>query len=263
MSDIYGEGSSSAAGAGSSAPSGTVDTAKHEASEVKDTAVHEAGNVVETGKSEASAVAHEAVSQVKSLYSQTQRQLSDQAATQQERVASGLRSVGDELSSMASNSDNQGLGADLVREASNRVSSVASWIGDRDPAALLGEVKSYARRRPGMFIGIAALAGLAVGRLVRALGENAKDEHSASGGTGSTAQTPAVATPPPLPTTSPATGTGTGTTVPATAGAAGATYGAADPLAAPGATPVYDQSRAAWAETNPAEGVRDDRSDSV
>lgn len=261
MSDIYGEGSSSASGVGSSSPSGTVDAAKHEASEIKDTAVHEAGNVVETGKSEVSTVAHEAVSQVKDLYSQTQRQLSDQAATQQERVASGLRSVGDELSSMADNSDNQGLGADLVRQVSSRVSGAASWIGDRDPAALLSEVKSYARRKPGVFIGVAALAGLAVGRLVRALGENAKDEHAASAGTATGVQTPAV---PPLPSTTLGVGTATpGTAAPVTTGVVGGSYGAADPLATPGSTPVYDQSRAAWEETNPAGGTRDDRSDTV
>jgi hypothetical protein len=257
MSDIYGEGSSSASGVGSSAPSGTVDTAKHEASEIKDTAVHEAGNVVEAGKSEVSTVAHEAVSQVKHLYSQTQRQLSEQAASQQERVASGLRSVGDELSSMADNSDNQGIGADLVRQASSRVAGVASWIGDRDPAALLDEVKSYARRKPGVFIGVAALAGLAIGRLARALGENAKDEHAASAASATGVQTPVVPAAPPLPSTT----LGVGTTAPGTA--TGATYGAADPLATAGSTPVYDQSRAAWEETNPVGGARDDRSDSV
>jgi hypothetical protein len=219
---------------------------------------------VETGKAEASTVAHEAVSQVKDLYSQTQRQLSEQAASQQQRVASGLRSVGDELSSMADNSDNQGLGADLVRQASSRVAGVASWIGDRDPAALLDEVKSYARRKPGVFIGVAALAGLAIGRLARALGENAKDEHTASTGSATGVQTPVVPAAPPLPSTTIATGTTTpGTTVPGTADAAGGTYGAADPLATPGATPVYDQSRAAWEETNPVGGARDDRSDSV
>ncbi|MDF2491766.1 MAG: hypothetical protein K0Q58_344 [Microbacterium sp.] len=262
MSDIYGEGSSSASGVGSSAPSGTVDTAKHEASEIKDTAVQEAGNVVETGKSEVSTVAHEAVSQVKDLYSQTQRQLSDQAATQKDRVASGLRSVGDELTSLADGAENPGIGADLVRQASTRVSSVASWIGDRDPATLLDEVKSYARRKPGVFIGVAALAGLAIGRLVRALGENAKDEHTSTGTTGAAA--PVAPPVPPLPTTTLGAGTTTpGTAVPVTAEATGTGYGAADPLATPGSTPVYDQSRAAWEESNPVGGARDDRSDTV
>ncbi|MBZ4486952.1 hypothetical protein LQ938_03480 [Microbacterium sp. cx-55] len=231
MSNIYGEGLSAAPTAQSSTPSGTVDTAKHEASELTDTAVHEAGNVVETSKSEVSTVAHEAVTQVKDLYSQTQRQLADQAATQQERIASGLHTVGDELSSLADGAESPGIGADLVRQASDRVSNVATWIGDRDPAALLEEVKSYARRKPGMFIGIAAVTGLVVGRLVRALGENAKDEHAAASETASAAPAPAPA---------------------------------AAPAPAPlDATPVYDQSRAAWAESTPTGGPRDDRSDTL
>jgi hypothetical protein len=246
MSNIYDEGSSSAPGAASSNSSGTVDTAKQEASAVKDTAAHEAGQVVETGKSEVSAVAHEAASQVKSLYSQTQRQLSDQAATQQERVAQGLRAVGDELSTLADGSENPGIATDLVRQASTRVSGVASWIGDRDPAALLSEVKSYARRKPGVFIGVAALAGLAVGRLVRALGENAKDEKEASAATSTGFQAPVAPPVPPLPATT------------VTPGAADATYaGSTDPFVeTAGSTPVYDQSRAAWEETNPGEGQR-------
>lgn len=150
--------------------SGTTD-----ATDVKDTAVAGAGNVVDTAKQEASSVASEAKSQAKTLYHQGKRELRDQAEKQQQRAADGLRSTGDELRSMASNSQNPGLATDLVREASHRVSGVADWLSARNPESLLQEVKQYARRRPGMFIGIAVVAGIAAGRLVRALAEENAD----------------------------------------------------------------------------------------
>lgn len=159
--------------------SGKADAAKHEASELKDTAATQAKNVVGTAKEEAKSVAGEAKYQVKDLYAQGKRQLSDQAGAQTQKVAVGLRSVGDELDSMAANSENGGVGADLVRNVSQRVGSAASWLDGRDPASILDEVKNYARRKPGIFIGGALIVGIVAGRLTRALAANAKDDASA------------------------------------------------------------------------------------
>jgi hypothetical protein len=154
------------------------DTAKAEAGHVAETAKAQAGHVADTAKSEVKNVAGEAKYQAKQLYAQTKNQLRDQAGTQQQRAAAGLRSMGDELRSLANGEAPQssGLATDLVRQASTRVSSAASWIGDRDPEQLLYEVKSFARRRPAVFIGLAAVAGIIAGRLTRALTENAADE---------------------------------------------------------------------------------------
>ncbi|HWI31029.1 MAG TPA: hypothetical protein VNT50_06040 [Microbacterium sp.] len=177
MSESYGSGSPTSTDA--STPSGsTVDAAKNEAREVKDTASAEAGHVVETAKSEAGAVAAEAKTQVKRLYAQTTSELRDQAATQQQRAAAGLASMGDELRALAAGEkpESSGIASDLVREASTRVSDLSSWLGDRDPGSLLQEVKSYARRRPGTFIALAAVAGIVAGRLARALTEHNADE---------------------------------------------------------------------------------------
>lgn len=207
MSESYPGGAAGTSGADSQKPSGTVETAKQELGDVKDTVTQEAGSVMDTAKSEATAVAHEAKSQVKDLYAQSRSELKEQASIQQDRVAEGLRSVGDELRSMVDNSESGGVGADLVRQTSTKVSSVAEWLGDRDPGSLLNEVKSYARRKPGVFIAVAALAGLAAGRLTRALSENAADEHSsgpsASAGSGAARRataSPTVPAAPPAPT---------------------------------------------------------------
>lgn len=226
--------------------SGTAETMKTEAGEVAGSAKQEAGHVVETAKEEAASVAREAKSQVKDLYAQTTSELKDQAATQQQRVAEGLRSVGQQLGAMANGAETPGVASDLVSQVSTRLDSVATWIGDRDPGALLSEVKSFARRRPGAFIGIAALAGLAVGRLSRALAEQAADEKQAqsvpTGPTyGSTVPPVGGTAAPPVPPLPGETGT---------AGTIGATTG----------TPVYDQVRAGDTAA-PAGGSADVRSD--
>ncbi|MBP3977258.1 hypothetical protein [Microbacterium sp. BLY] len=212
MSQSNAEG---AAGSGTTESPGTVRTAANEAAGVAGTAKDEAAGVVETAKSEVGAVAHEAKDQVRDLYHQTKSELTEQAAVQQRRVADGLRSVGGELGSMAEHSEG-GVAADLVRQASTRIQGIAGWIGDRDPGSLLTEVKSYARAKPGTFIAVAAVAGLVVGRLTRALSEGAAE--SASSGSGAT--TPAV---PPRPEVPVATTPGA---VPGSAGAAGVVGGA-------------------------------------
>jgi|GEM_PF-1383757 len=188
---------------GTGSTSGTTETAKQEASEVAGTAKAEAGHVLDTAKQEASTVAREAKTQAKQVYAQTKRELSDQAATQQQRVADGLRSIGDELQSLARNSENGGVATDLVRQASTKLTDVSSWLSERDPGSLLDEVKTFARRKPGLFIGGALVAGVLAGRLARALGESAADERSATAGTSGTV-------PPPAPVTGTGVGASTG-----------------------------------------------------
>lgn len=162
---------------------------KQEAGHVAGTAADAGKDVAATAAEQARNVAGEAKSQAKDLYRQTQRELREQAAQQQERVANGLRSVGDELEQMASASDQGGVASDLVRQAAQRTHSVATWLGQRDPGSLVEEVKSYARRNPGTFIAAAAIAGALAGRLTRALasGGDEGDGGTATSSTGGSA----------------------------------------------------------------------------
>lgn len=161
-------------------PSGKVDAAKHEAADLKDTASTQAQDVLGTAKDGAASVIGEAKTQAKDLYAQTQRELTEQANTQQQRLAGGLRSVSDELGSMASNSTGGGIAGDLVQQVSGRLSAFSTWLGDRDPSSVLTEVKGYARRKPGTFILAAAIVGVVAGRLTRALAANVSDDKGAS-----------------------------------------------------------------------------------
>ncbi|QLD12123.1 hypothetical protein [Microbacterium oleivorans] len=242
--------------------SDTTGKAKQEATGVKDAAQAEAGHVVETAKHEAAGVVGEAKSQAKQVYSQTKQELTDQAAAQQQRVAEGLRSIGEELNSLAHGSENPGVATDLVRQASTRVSGASDWLAQRDPGSLVHEVKTFARRRPGVFIAGALIAGVVAGRLTRALTESAKEEHDAT-------------------TDSDARPTGVGTPVPAGGVPAAPSAPSPAPVGAPldqpigspatpavttsdvaaESTPLYDSSRGLSRDEPYTEGIGDTRDD--
>lgn len=190
MSDIYDQVSTShpvlddgpeqTPDTSSSTVSDKAGVAKEQADQLKDTVAESGAQVAGTAKDEAGKVLGEAKTQAKDLFTQTQGELKDQAATQQKRVAAGLRSVSDELGSMADNSEGGVVAADLVQQAASRAGSIATWLEDRDPGSLLSEVRAYASRKPGTFIGIAAVAGLVAGRLTKGLISNASDEKAAA-----------------------------------------------------------------------------------
>jgi len=180
-------GSSSA----DSSHSGAVDSAKETAGHAKDQAAsvagdakQAAGDVLATGKDEAANVVDEAKTQVKDLLDQSRTQLTEQAHAQKENAAKGARAFSDDLTALANGEGGDDNAASkLVSQAAERVQGVASWLENRDPSELLDDVRSFARRRPGAFILIAAATGLVAGRLVRALTAEAKDEKAATADT--------------------------------------------------------------------------------
>jgi len=158
----------------------TADVAKGQAGAVAGSASDAGRHVAGVAGEQAGQVASEASQQVRDLVHQTRGELTEQAATQQKRVAGGLRSLGEELHSMAQNSEQQGPATDLVKQAAERTSTVASWLEDREPGNVVEEVTRFARQRPGAFLAIAAGAGLLVGRLGRGL-KAANGDSSESG----------------------------------------------------------------------------------
>lgn len=162
---------------------GKVGAAKDEAGAVASDAKDAAGHVAGVTKDQAKQVASEAKDQAKELFTQTTSQLKEQAGVQQKRVAEGLRAASDQLGSMADGSES-GLASQVVRNLGDRAGSVAGWLDDREPGELLSEMKSFAARRPALFIGIAAGAGILAGRLAKSLAAAASDDAATSTGTG-------------------------------------------------------------------------------
>jgi hypothetical protein len=162
-----------------------VGTAKEQASGLAHAAADSGQGVLHEAKGQAADVVHEATSQARDLLGEARAGLTSQASDQQARAASSLRSLGDELGRMADGSEQGGLAADLVRQVAGRTGSVASWLENREPGDVLGVVADFARRRPGVFLALAAGAGVLAGRLTRGL----KDAPPSTGSTGPTRTT--------------------------------------------------------------------------
>lgn len=187
---VLGTGSGLGGSSSGSSGGGKADAAKDAAKDVAGDAKAKASDVAGTAKEQVSNVASEATEHAKQLYSQATDTLKEQAAGQQQRAAGGLRSIGEQLGRMAENDDEQGIAAKVVRDLSHRAGSAAGYLEGRDPGSLLDEVKSFAAKRPGTFIAIAAGAGILAGRLAKALATEVKHEKEAeartSTGTGTT-----------------------------------------------------------------------------
>jgi hypothetical protein len=70
-----------------------------------------------------------------------------------------------------------GPAADLLQQASSFIEQFADKLQNREPAELLDEVRSFARRKPGVFLLGAAAAGVLAGRLTSGV----KAAHTDSG----------------------------------------------------------------------------------
>jgi len=152
-----------------------------EAKSVASDAADSGRDVAATAASGAKDVAAEASTQLRGLLSQLRGELDDQASTQGQRAASGLRSLADDLQQMASSSSQQGMAGEVAGQVAGRARSAADWLENRQPAEMLDELRSFARRRPGAFLLGAAVLGVVGGRMTRGL----TGDSGSSGGTSS------------------------------------------------------------------------------
>jgi hypothetical protein len=169
MTANYPEGSSAASLGGdvhtSSADAQGSSGAKEQAKQAAGTAADETKHVAGVAQGEAQRVASEARSQVQGLVSQATSQVEDQSRTQLGRLAETLRSFGDDLEKMASQSEGPASG--LAHEVADRTRGLSSHLDGREPRELLEDVRRFARRKPGAFLLGALAAGVVAGRLTR------------------------------------------------------------------------------------------------
>jgi hypothetical protein len=174
------EGTYATSASAGTAGTSKAGTAKEEASNVAGQAATAAQGVAHTAKEEAANVAYEAKHSAQDLLGQAKSGLTSQAGTQQQKAAEGIRTISSQLQSMAEAPDQQGVASDLIRQAAQRSESVASWLENKQPGDLLGEVQKFARNRPGTFLLLAAGAGILAGRLTRGLTAGAPDSPGAA-----------------------------------------------------------------------------------
>lgn len=150
----------------SSTDAGSAGDPKQQAKEAAGTAAAEGKHVTAVAGEEAQKVAAEAKQQTQALLEEARSQLEEQSRTQRDRLVGTLSSLGDDLERMSGQAQS-GLAADLVQQASQRVRDLTSRLDGREPRELLGEVRDFARRKPGTFLLGALAAGVVAGRVAR------------------------------------------------------------------------------------------------
>lgn len=134
-------------------------------------------------KERARDVAHEASDRARGLVDRTRSELGSQVESQQQHLAGGLRALGDELNQMAGGTKDPGYASDLVQRAGEATGRAAQWFEEREPTDVLHEIEDFARRRPGVFVALAAGAGLVVGRFLRGAKDASGNGESGNPGT--------------------------------------------------------------------------------
>ncbi|QDA36104.1 hypothetical protein E4191_18450 (plasmid) [Paracoccus liaowanqingii] len=121
-----------------------------------------------TGTSAKDSIASEATDQasrlagsVKDEVTRREKDLRSGIAERAESVAAGLRKAGSEI-------DPDSSIATMFDRAADSVSGLAGSLNATDPAQMVEDVRSFARRQPGAFLGLSALAGFAAIRFLRA-----------------------------------------------------------------------------------------------
>ncbi len=152
------------------------EVARGEAAEVGRSAADAGRQVAGTAAEQAAQVAQEAKNQARDLVGEARTQVSDQARAGQQKATDGIRALGRELREMADGGQQSGIASEVARQAADQVDRLAGWLGQREPGDLVEEVRSFARRRPGVFLLGAAVAGTVVGRLTRGAVDSARND---------------------------------------------------------------------------------------
>jgi hypothetical protein len=169
-----------------------AEQAAGQAGEVASSAAADAKAIAQDAKSEAMAVAGEAKEKARDLAVDARQQLRQQADQQAGRAAEAMRALSEQLSTMAGAAD-AGLAPDLARQASSTIDQFARKLDEGGLDALVGDVKRFARNKPGTFLLGAAAAGLLAGRLTRSVDTHALVEAVKPGdGSGDASQAASV-----------------------------------------------------------------------
>ncbi|MFF4173296.1 hypothetical protein [Streptomyces sp. NPDC001744] len=188
-----------------SKPAAVAHTAQDKAGESAALIGDKATDVARTAKEQAGNVVGETRAQAKDLVGEFRGQLQDQAQTQTQRLAENVRRIAAEVRDMSENGKPDSTAGELARQVADRGHRVADHLERRGPDGLLNDLQDFARRRPGVFLAGAALAGFAIARAGKGVGAAS----SSSGSDGARDSDPtwgedtprATPAPDPLPTT--------------------------------------------------------------
>lgn len=153
--------------------------AKQEGGAVAQSATQAGKEVVGAVSERTAAVADTAKQQLHTMVGQAKQEFRSQAESQGSQVVTGLRTLSDQVVALTEGRrDESGQLGSFVDDAQQRLQRYVGSLEDRGPQAIVDDVTRFARRRPGVFLLGAGVAGFAIGRLVR----GAAAEHASSDG---------------------------------------------------------------------------------
>jgi polyhydroxyalkanoate synthesis regulator phasin len=137
--------------------------------ETAEAARRDARELADTAKEQVSEISQEVVDQGRGLLEETRTQLEDQANTQVEQLAQTVRRLGAQTQALAEGRTSEAGGLPgYLENVSGRLEGWADDLEVRGVDGLVDDLKTFARRRPGVFLLGATAVGFGVGRLVRA-----------------------------------------------------------------------------------------------
>jgi len=116
---------------------------------------------------EAKGLGRDAAQQASQVMSQVKQEMEGQALQTRDKLTNTLRSLGDEMEQMALNGASDSLPAQALTKLAQSARTSAEFLDQRDPGSLMNEFEQFARRRPGLFLAGAAIAGTVAGRATR------------------------------------------------------------------------------------------------
>lgn len=147
---------------------------KTETSATADQARQAAGQVASTAVQQAKEVVDEARQQAGSVVQELRSRAMDEAEGQTRRAAGVLRQWAQDLTELAENAPGDSPARSVAVQMADRGHRAADYVDKQGVEGIVGDLQRFARRRPGLFLGGALLAGLAVGRLGKVAGKAAQ-----------------------------------------------------------------------------------------
>ncbi|MER6496698.1 hypothetical protein [Streptomyces griseorubiginosus] len=163
-----------------------AEAVKEETSATTDQARQAVGEVTTTAAEQAKAVAGEARRHTGAAIEDLRGRAMEEAEGQTRRAAGVLRQWAQDLSQLAEKADGESPARHLVAQVADRGHQAADYVDKQGVEGITDDLQRFARRRPGLFLGGALLAGLAVGRLGKVAG---KASQSGDGGRAQSAGT--------------------------------------------------------------------------
>ena len=151
-------------------------TGQHASSGTMDALGSAASDTAGTAKEQTRQVAGEVKAQARSLATDARNRMGAEVQGQNDRLAESLRHFAGELDDMVGDRDDSPARS-VVLQVSQGGRRVADYLAQHGPDGVLREVRDFARRRPGTFLTVAAVAGFVAGRLGKGvLGAASADE---------------------------------------------------------------------------------------